>query len=162
MKRFTWITALLAALPILAGAASGQGSIELDDGSRIYGEVVDFDGGSYVIHSPTLGRLRIGTDRVRAIHPNAEDGGAAGSGNGGVDANRSAQLLDMQRQLMGAPDILSMITALQDDPQVRAALADPRLMRAVSTGNLDTLRNDPSFRALLSHPGIRAVIERVR
>ncbi len=61
---------------------------------------------------------------------------------------------------MATPQIISIITGLQNDPQLRTILADPRLMRAISAGDLNTLREDPSFRALFS--GIREIIEQVR
>ncbi len=63
---------------------------------------------------------------------------------------------------MTTPQIMSMITGLQNDPQLRTILADPRLMRAISAGDLNTLREDPSFRALFSHSGIREIIEQFR
>ena len=157
---YHWTAVLLVALTLVAGAEASQSSIELDDGSRIYGEVVSFDGGDYVIDSPALGRLRIDAGRIRTI--SSSGAGTGAHGVGGVDANQSAQLLGMQQQMMAAPEIMSMITALQEDPQLRAALADPQLMRAIAGGDLDAVRSNPSFRTLLSNPGIRAILERVR
>jgi hypothetical protein len=67
----------------------------------------------------------------------------------------------MQRRLVNDPQTMSMIMALQSDPALGAALGDPDLMRAISSGDIEAVRGNPRFRDLMDHPGIRAIIERV-
>jgi len=150
---------LLLALAAPAAAQSGQSRIELEDGSRIFGSVVAVEDGGFVVESPTLGRVRIDAERIRSILPN---GGARVPSAGGLDQATTDQVLGLQRQMMGDPQIMSLIGDLQHDPEVMQALADPRLMRAIVGGDLDYLRDDPGFQSLMAHPGIRAIVERVR
>ena len=86
-----------------------------------------------------------------------ELGGAAGGDPGGY----GAQIMDLQQQLMGDAEIMGMITTLQSDPQVQAALADPEFMQLVASGNLGALQSNPRFKALMNSSRLRALQERV-
>ncbi len=63
--------------------------------------------------------------------------------------------------MMGDAELTGMITALQSNPQVQAALADPEFMHLVASGNLGALRSNPRLKALMSSPGLRALQERM-
>jgi hypothetical protein len=56
---------------------------------------------------------------------------------------------------------MGAIAALQGDPQLRAALADPEFARAVLSGDLDALQQDPRFIELMRHPGIQEIVGRM-
>jgi hypothetical protein len=151
-KRFSWI--LLIGLGLATGAAAGEASrIELRDGSIISGEVVGFADGRYLVQSATLGQISIDQAQIRSLQP----GGAADAGIGGY----SAQIADLQRQMMGDADIMAAITAMQNDPQVQAALADPEFMQLVASGNLGAIQSNPRFKALMNSPDLRALQERL-
>ena len=153
-SRFAWV--LLMGLG-LVGAAVGEASrIELRDGSIISGEVVGFADGRYLVESPTLGRVSIDQSQIRSLQP----GDAAGGGISGYGGYR-AQITDLQQQMMGNAEIMGMITALQSDPRVQAALADPEFMQLVTSGNLGALQSNPRFKALMSSPGLRTLQERM-
>jgi hypothetical protein len=150
-SRFAWV--LLIGLG-LVGAAAGEASrIELRDGSIISGEVVGFADGRYLVQSPALGRVTIDQSQIRSLQP----GGAAGGGPGGY----GAQIADLQQQIMGNAEIMGMVTALQSDPKVQAALADPEFMQLVASGNLGALQSNPRFKALMNSPGLRALQGRI-
>jgi len=80
-------------------------------------------------------------------------GGAslAGGSNGAVASMQSALLAD--------PASREQLLSLQDDPQVRAILEDPATMRAVQSGDLGALLNDPKLRALLDNPTVRGLVD---
>ena len=59
--------------------------------------------------------------------------------------------------MMGDGEIMGMITALQSDPQVQTALADPEFVRLAASGNLGALQSNPRFKALMSSPGLLAL-----
>ncbi len=151
-SRFAWV--LLIGLGQVGAAGAGEASrIELRDGSIISGEVVGFADGRYLVQSPALGQVTIDQSQVRSLQP----GGTAGGGSGGY----STQIRDLQQQMMGDAEIMGMITALQSDPRVQAALADPEFMQLVASGNLSGLQSNPRFKALMSSPGLRTLQERV-
>ena len=140
--------------PGTGGSAGGETSrIELRDGSIISGEVVGFVAGRRPVESPALGRVTIDQSQILSLRP----GGAAGGDPGGY----GAQIMDLQQQLMGDAEIMGMITTLQSDPQVQAALADPEFMQLVASGNLGALQSNPRFKALMNSSRLRALQERV-
>jgi hypothetical protein len=150
-RRFAWV--LLIALG-LVGAAAGEASrIELRDGSIISGEVVGFADGRYLVESPALGQVTIDQSQIRSLQPGASAGGDLGG--------FGAQIMDLQQQLIGDAEIMGMITTLQSDPQVQAALADPEFMQLVTSGNLGALQSNPRFKALMSSSRFRALQERM-
>jgi hypothetical protein len=80
-------------------------------------------------------------------------GGAslAGGSNNAID--------NMQGALLADPASREQVLSLQDDPQVKAILDDPATMRAVQSGDLGALLNDPKLRALLDNPTVRALVD---
>jgi hypothetical protein len=147
-----WIVfAGLAALMLGFGAAHGDPSrIELRDGSVISGEVVGFSDGRYLIESPALGRLQVDESEIRSVQPDGGVAGASGSGYG-------PEIQALQQQLIADPEVIKMITALQKDPDVQAALADPEFMQLITSGNLGALQANPRFQRLMNHPSLRAI-----
>jgi hypothetical protein len=59
--------------------------------------------------------------------------------------------------MIGNPEIINMLTDLQNDPEVQAALADPEFMRLVTSGNLGALQSNPRFQSLINNPRLRAI-----
>lgn len=156
-----FVTALLQPAVVLAG----ESRIELDDGSVLIGEVSGFDNGGYLIRTDTLGQVRIEEARIMSIRPcspcDASGSGAARAAPVGAaaGASRQADLESMQKQLIADPQMMSSIMALQSDPKIRAALADPALLQGVLSGDLEALQQDPTFRSLLEHPAIQDLVE---
>ena len=149
---FAWI--LLIGLELAVGAATGEASrIELRDGSVISGEVVGFTNGQYEVQSATLGRITIDQSQIRSVQP--------GDVAGGSTVGYGAQIADLQQQMVGNAEIMAAITAMQSDPQVQAALADPEFMQLVASGNLTAIQSNPRFKALMNNPGLRALQERM-
>jgi len=153
-NRFGWV--LLIGVVLVGPAAAGEASrIELRDGSVISGEVVGFADGRYQVQSPALGRITIEQSQIQSLQP----AGAAGA-DSGVGGYR-AQITDLQRQMESDAEIMGMITALQSDPRVQAALSDPEFMQLVASGNLGALQDNPRFKALMDSPDLRSLQNRM-
>jgi hypothetical protein len=55
-------------------------------------------------------------------------------------------------EMQGNEDIMPLIRALQDDPEMRALVNDPAVMKAISAGDLGALTANPKFMKLLKKP----------
>jgi len=158
---------LLSALSVVRPADAGDPSrVELTDGSVVIGEVTGMRDGWYRVESPTLGSVDIEASRIRVIR--RADAAAAGSAptndapTAGADgADMSGQIESLQRQMVGNPDLMRMIMALQQDADLQRAIADPELMGLIASGNLEALKDNPRFRAVMENPGMRAIIEQM-
>jgi len=156
----------LAALPSLV-LGQGQSTLELDDGSLVVGEVLSLSNGVYSVRSSTVGTVRIDAAHIRTIRlDGAADGSARVSGPaaGGDRSEASRFIADigaMQQRLAAEPGLMDLVMGLQNDPQLRQALADPQLMALIAAGDLNALRANPGVRALMNHPSIRAILERM-
>jgi len=82
---------------------------------------------------------------------NAGGASLAGGANSAID--------NMQNSLLSDPKSRDQVLSLGDDPQVQAILNDPATMRAIQSGNLDALMNDPKLRALLENPTVRELVQ---
>jgi len=83
---------------------------------------------------------------------------AATGGQSGVD---EAQLQKLQGKMMSDPQIVAMITALQNDPELMALMNDTAFLQAVSNRDINKLSNDPRFVKLMNNPAIRDILKRV-
>ncbi len=142
---------------ILCGASvaiAATPMIELNDGSRVRGEIVALENGVYTVESEHLGRIEVRQQDIRRIEYDASAESAA------ADASR-ARIQALQRDLAADGEIFSLIQQLQSDPQLKEILADPEIMRAVAAGNLAALAANPKFMQLMNNPNIRAITSKV-
>jgi hypothetical protein len=150
MPRRVLLYVAFALVPALACAAR----IELTDGTVIIGEPVGLSQGRYTIETPALGRIQVEAARVRSIRKDSTAGTATPSiSQGEIDA--------LQRRIAASPGLMQAITALQNDPQIRAALNDPEFMSLLMARDLDGLQRNPRFRALLSNPVLRSLVNKL-
>ena len=150
---------LLLALPLRADSPR---IIELIDGSRIAGEIVRFEHGVYTIESDSLGRLHIPDSDIRAIRsggqmPFGQD--LPPAADPGPPAVQGLTLY--QSQILGDPEILSMVMTLQNDPDILAVLNDPSVMQAVAAGDFDALQHNAKILKLEDNPTIRRILDLV-
>ena len=146
---------LLLSILLIASAASSSATLRLKDGTVVQGEIKSFRSGTYTVDSPSLGELRIDQSRIQSI--NYGDAGTPPD----VSDNTQAQLRQLQIGLASDATIMSMIEGLQRDPQLQAILADPEIMRAVRSGDLQTLMASEKFMALLNNRNIKAITGQV-
>jgi hypothetical protein len=145
---------------LLLGSAPARGGelrdIELSDGTHLRGEIVSAANGSFHVRSESLGEVDIPEERVRSIA--SVDKSAAphvDAAGGAAQTSPSAAAESMQHSLAANPKAMERVLALQDDPNVRAILADPALMQAIQSNDLETLGRDPRIRALLESPTVQ-------
>lgn len=145
---------LLIVLCAFCGAVvCADSRIEMLDGSTVNGDVVSYSNGYYVIDSASLGRLEIDESTIRSIEP----GGPAGRGDGA-----GAQIQSIQQQISASPALLEMITGLQSDPDLQAALNDPQFINLIMSGDLAALKKNPRFLEVLDNPSIQAIVRAVQ
>lgn len=155
---------LLLLLALSAGygtALAADSRIELSDGSLLRGQVSAVDSDGYWIDTTTLGRIHVPQAEIRAIYP-CPPCTPEGQGGGSGAAGYRDQIEDIQLRMAMSPGIMESILALQDDPEILALLADGALMQRIMTGDIAGLNGDPRLEALMRHPGIRALVERLK
>jgi hypothetical protein len=143
--------------------ADGLRIIELDDGSRIAGEILSFESGVYTIESGTLGRLRIPDERIRAIRsdlPQRYPGNETSITVPGPSMGN--QFAELQSLILSDPNILTIVMSLQNDPQLLSIINDPVTMRAITAGDLESLRNNPKILELEGHQTIQQLLQLMR
>jgi hypothetical protein len=145
---------LLVGRPARGGAPR---DIELSDGTHLHGEIVSAANGSFHIRSESMGEVEIPEGRVRSITPVETGTPPHLDAGGSAQAASSAAAESVQRSLGANPAAMDRVLSLQDDPNVRAILADPALMQAIQSNDLETLGRDPRIRALLENPTVQEV-----
>ena len=149
-----FIYSLLFSISVTSFAAEYR-EIVLKDGSVISGEVLDFDGSQYTIKSSSLGTVKLNSAQISAIR--SPSGASLNSSQAGFSQN---DISAIQQQLLSNQDIMAMITSLQNDPQMQAILADPKIMQAIASGDMQTLMNEPKFKQLLDNSTIKQITEK--
>jgi hypothetical protein len=162
-------------LALMVVCAAGAGSVaagdltrfELTDGSVLVGEALGLADGVYRIRTATLGDIDVEASRIRRMErADAGGGGLAGAGFGAAGDNAAppgyaSQIQGLQQRMVGDSGIMESIIALQGDPELQRAVADPELIGLITSGNVEALRNHEGFGRLMQHPGIRAIIEQL-
>ncbi len=86
-------------------------------------------------------------------------GAAAVSGH--TDSINEEQIQKLQDRMLSDSQVMALIAALRDDPDLQVLLNDPSFMQAISARDINTLTNDPRFMKLFSNPLIKKIIERM-
>ena len=135
-------------------------TLMLKDGGVIRGEILTLKDDVYVVKTESLGTVRVQKRDVRTI--DSGDGAAPGLPAGATSAGplpNPAELNAMQSLMMQNPDVMSMIDALQHDPEVQAVLADPQIKRALAAGDYAALMNHPKILALAHNTNVLEIVE---
>lgn len=155
------VTAGFLLMSISLGYAGEVSVIELSDGSIISGEVISFDGNTWIIQSESMGRLKIESSKVRSIRArDAARRNQVGSSSSGYQVGKD-DIQAMQQSIMANQAILNMIMNLHDDPEIQAILKDPDIMKAVNAGDISALIANPKFMRLLEKAEIKAITGQV-
>ncbi|MGB5452427.1 MAG: hypothetical protein WBM71_00945 [Sedimenticolaceae bacterium] len=136
--------------------------IELNDGSRIAGEILAYESGVYTIQSDTLGQLHIPDESIRAIRSDRSKPAPAGGALVAVPrASTGTQFAEIQSRILNDPNLLAIVMSLQNDPQLLSILNDPVLMRAIAAGDLESLLSSPKILELEDHQTIQQLLQRM-
>lgn len=144
-------------LPFLISAwahAAPVQYIEFSDGSRVRAEVISLDEGTYTLRSETLGEIRIPADRINSI---STRGLASTTTAPGLSSQ--TQINSMRELLLQDPNAMANIQSLQNDPLVKDILNDEAAMRAINSGDFETLINDPRIKSLMEHSTVREITQ---
>jgi len=150
MLRFRFLFCL--ALLLAVTHAQSASLIELNDGTRIVGEVVSADRSSYLVRSQALGEIRLDASTIRTIHPTRE---------ATAKPSRPIELARIQEKIANSPELMQMISELQSNPSLQAVLNDAPLRQLVLSGDLQALQQDPRIQQLLVEPSVQAIIREV-
>jgi hypothetical protein len=123
--------------------------IELNDGSLLYGQIVSLKDGVYTVNTLSLGSVNIEESKIRAIRFKSDEQAA------------KEQIQAMKQLMLSDKEIINVIVSLKDDPDVQNILKDPALMKAINSGDLETLLSNPKFLKLLSNPKILDIKKKV-
>jgi len=126
----------------------------LKDGAVIHGEIETLQDDVYTVKTESLGTVRVRKQDVRTIDHSGEPTTES--------LPKQAELEAMQSRIVQNPNLLSMIKALQNDPEVQAILADPEIMSAMASGNYAALMSHPKIIALTDNVKVREVIDEAR
>lgn len=148
----------LALISIIGSAHAAELSrIDLKDGSSVTGEVISLTNGIYTIKSDVLGMLKIEQIKVRSIQ-SAADVSAAPSGG----TASASDIQTLQKKMMSDGEIMAKIQSLQNDPEFKALLEDPKIMTAVANGDVTALSADPRFVKLLNNTTVQEIQQKVK
>jgi len=133
--------------------------IELRDGSRISGEILEYGNGTYTIQSEALGLLHLRDEQIRSIRfPSQTSDQAESLELESPDQATQSQLEHIKTRILAEPDVLSLVMSLQQDPDVHAILSDPQIMQAIMSGQISTLQNHPKFHQIERNPTIQEIL----
>lgn len=101
--------------------------------------------------------------------PNSESGLRQDSGAGRSESGQStgdqsgvpSQVEGLKERMMKDEGIMTLIRALQDDPEIQALLSNPATMSALQAGDIGTLMNNPAFLKILNNPRVREIEKKV-
>jgi hypothetical protein len=154
-------SALCLFLGSLSGAAlaGGLSEIELVDGSKLRGEIVSIHNDLYTVKSPSLGNIDIDSSKIRLIRlqPTGAQTEAQTGVSTAVDSAHRSEIEALQKSMVSDQATMSLVTSLQNDPEVQALLQDPAIMSAVTSGDVTALMANPQFLKLLQNPKIQEI-----
>jgi len=156
-----WVLLSLIAVLITPDWVSADAArvIELSDGSRISGVIIDYGNETYTIQSETLGRLQLRDAQIRSIHsPSQTSERDESLAPASSDPATLSQLEHIQSRIMAEPELLSLVMSLQQDPDIIAILNDPQIMQAIMSGQITTLQNHPKFHQMETNPAIQEIM----
>jgi len=146
------VTFCLFALFILCTPAADAGNSQvfvLSDGSVIQGEILSLNEGVYTIKTDTLGTIEIEASKIKAIQSQH------------IQSINNEEFQRLQQQIMRNPEVMSMILALQDDPEIQEVLQDPVIMNAINSGDIESLLSNQKILNLLNHPKVQDIGKKV-
>ena len=131
--------------------------IKLQDGSTVHAEVLSLNGGVYTLKSPALGKFTIKSSQVQAIE--SLRGTPSPAQNRAADSQ--AEFERIQNALLSNGDTVKIIMSLQNDPTVKAILADTEIMAAIQRGDFKALSSNAKIKKLMNKAEIKQITSSV-
>ena len=144
---------VITAVPL---SALEMSEIELKDGSVILAEVVSLEGNTFTLHSDTLGTIQLERSKIKSIRQKGQEAATAPDGKG-LSSFANGQVKNLQEKIVSNKASVDTILSLQDDPDIKAVLEDPDILKAATSGDISALMANPKFMKLLSKPEIQDI-----
>lgn len=152
---------VLAAIGWAAMCHAEERIIQLEDGSRLHGEIVSMEDGRYTIRTRSLGDVTIDAARIRGIvGPGDAPVPGPAPAEGGGEKRQTVEAI--QSDIAASPGLISKIMKLRDDPEMQAVLSDPEVMEAVRSMDFDALASNPKIKALMESPAMKEIRKQAR
>lgn len=156
MKKITLFVILFVYFLITPALSSQLNKIELNDGSVIIGEISGLSNGEYTVNSKEVGILQIDETKIKQITP------ADASKDPGFKQTQSNDLYSgkietIRNKLTSDPETMNMINSLQNDPQIKDIINDPEIIKAIKSGDTNSLMNNEKLIRLQSNPVIQDI-----
>ena len=143
---------------LLALASSGPYAAELQritlhDGSSVNAEVLSLNNGVYTLRSPALGKVTVAAGQVQTIQSiriESSPGQYPVSGS-------NFDMEQIQSSILANANTVKLVMALQNDPSVKAILADSEIMDAIQRGDYESLVNNPKIKRLMNKAEIKQI-----
>ena len=168
--------ALLGISPLLPAGDNDLQVITLKDNSVVRAQVTEMSGGFYFAKSPALGDMKIPTGEVVSIHneataaqsadassipPKSETADAQASpGATGLESIRSA-LSSKVQDLVSTHEGMNAVMDFSRNPDVKAVMNDPQVMKAIQAGDYKALMQSPAMKTLFDNPQTKSLIQSV-
>ena len=168
--------ALLGISPLLPAGDNDLQVITLKDNSVVRAQVTEMSGGFYFAKSPALGDMKIPTGQVVSIHnegtaaqgadassapPKSETADAQPSpGATGLESIRSA-LSSKVQDLVSTHEGMNAVMDFSRNPDVKAVMNDPQVMKAIQAGDYNALMQSPAMKTLFDNPQTKSLIQSV-
>ncbi len=152
---FVGILVSLALVPAVDAASNDIKEIMLNDGSRIRGVVESMENGLYQVNTESLGRIQLGSGQIESIR--SIEAVIAPMVSPDASAVTQSTIDSIQSRITNNASVMRTIMDLQNDPEMKAVLADPEVMRAVQSFDLDALAANPKIKALMNNQKIRSI-----
>ena len=140
-------------------AADGEGRIiVLKDGSRIRGEIISVENDLYRIQSDSMGTILLGSNQIQSILSGEQSGSLSRAAEGSKPAEGSQSQIELiQSTMMSNPGVMKSVFELQNDAEMQAVLADPEVMKAIQSFDLEALARNPKIKALMNDPRLKRI-----
>ena len=165
-------TLVLFSFPAFLSAESADSIqiITLKDASVIRAKVTEDAGGFFLIKSPALGEIKIRTSDIAsikqanpqsAILPKTQSSPAADASPSGAAgaADLQSDLSSKVQNFLSSGSGMAAVTQLSQNPNVKAVLADPNLVKAIQSGDTAALRESPAVKQLMDNPQTKSLIK---
>ena len=129
---------------------------ELVDGSTIYGQIVSFNDGIYIVESSSLGTIKINESDIQQIRVKS---GSTKRMDYSSPANSTitSEIQALQTLIKNDQEIMNMILSLQNDPDFQEIMRDPNIVNALNSGDIAALISNPKFISLLNNQKVQEI-----
>lgn len=160
MNNRTWICLLLLVFCCIGPASAQEQTITLRDGTVMKGELVQVENGVYTIQSSSLGQTQIKAEEIASINTGTTP--AANTAASTPQPSMNAQMQQLQSTIMANPDMMADIQSIAADPDVVKLITTPGMLQAITSKDVEALKNNPAAQQLMQNPKIQMLIERLK